>query len=652
MFVVILDVKNKEIFDYTGVNSHLFLPLITEELGERLFKELKYSDINKSVIYGNVKYEGLASVNNFNELSKKILNSGASNVLLLFSNIYFEFSHNFKKIALLNLESADITDKSGNACGHIFKTSFFIELFNELNSEEMYKKIKNFKGITRIHGADYIFNIDSLLSYKQLVCTVLNKKTNITLPEVAEGIYTTGEIQKGDFVIIPPVFIGSNVQIESDCIIGPDCVITDNTLISKNTHVKSSVLLNDNYVSSGCYLENVLSCENVSVLRNSAVFSGTCLGHHSLVSEGTFLENNSKIRPFTRTGDYFQKSDEEPDLTCIFSGCTPEYASLLGSALGTLFKGKKIGVLTDGELNSHALKYALFSGMISTGIRCFDLGEGYVGSLLTLISACDLDFAVFIKGGRHGTSVSIINHFCEYISKDIILSIKDIIDKKALERATEKECFRLRKLNGLRRLYIHKILKDFKRELSVFPTFNCQNKYINSVIKDIMSKLSFETCDEQIAFYINDDGTGVVCNHKNTNISHSKLLEFVSFYSKEFDDLFVKNWRFDAVCLVFKVLYIISEFRLDLSSEINNLPVFYVAEKTVEIPVEFSKIAGKLSEKYAVNYKGAQLQFKSKGVDLKIIKNHNNKLKIVAHSMNLENSREIVGDVASFLCDI
>ena len=33
---------------------------------------------------------------------------------------------------------------------------------------------------------------------------ILSLKTNIILPEIAEGIYSEGEIPKGDYIIIPP----------------------------------------------------------------------------------------------------------------------------------------------------------------------------------------------------------------------------------------------------------------------------------------------------------------------------------------------------------------------------------------------------------------------------------------------------------------
>ncbi len=650
MLAVILDIKNKEIFDYLGVNSFFSLSLINVELGEHLVTELKYSGIENVVVYGDNKGRFANYTSDFSELSLEIENCKSENIFVFFSNTFFELSPSIKNIDSLNLSSLSISDKNGNMCGYVFEKNHFIEKFNGLKADDIYKNIIKYKGYTRISGADYVYCIDSLASYKNLLTVILNNNTSITLPEIAEGIYAKGQINKGDFVIIPPVYIGKDVQIESDCIIGPDCIISDNTLVSKNSYIKSSVLLNDNYVSSGCFLENVLSCENASVLRNSAVFSGSVLGHHSYVSEETFLENNSKIRAYARTGDYINRN-EKGSLYC-FNGCLPEYAALIGGALGTLFKGKKIGVLTDGEINSVSLKYALFSGMISTGIKCFDIGESYLGALFTYINSCELDYGIYIKGGFCGVSVCIINHLCEYISKDMVMSIKDIISKNSIERATEKECYNIRKLNGLKRLYVHKILSSFENELGIFPVFNCSDKYVEVTLNDIMSKLSFSMCNEQIIFDINDDATSVICRHKNKHISHSNLLDFVSFYSNNLGDCVLDNWRYDAVFLVFKVLNIITELHLDISSEINNLPSFYVAEKTIDISEDFSYIVGKLSEKYNVGYKNNELIFNTDGVNLKIIKNDNEKIKIIAHSLKVENSEEIAGDIARYLLNI
>lgn len=651
MVALILDVENKEFFDYTGIESFLSLSLLTTTIHNAITSELELALIDKTYFYGNnSNLKDKNYLNNFEVLRKTVSSQNDNKIFLSLSSLYFELDEAFTSINSLSVSCVAVTDKHNKICGFVMDKDYFLDMLKNTACTEIYKQLERSTSIGSIIDVNYCKHIENINDYKSLLADILNNKTKLILPCVAEKIYATGNMPKGDFVIVPPVFIGENVQIENECIIGPNTIICDNTLISNNSHIKASVLLKDNYVSSGCFLENAFLCEGACVLRNSAVFNGSVLGRFSSVSEETFLENDSKLRPYVKTGDYYPSGYSNRG-SFTFSGCTPEYAAMVGGALGTLFKNCRFAVLTDGEINSVALKYALVSGFLSTGARSFDLGKGYTSMLSFYLSYFDIDYGIFIKGGQQGTLISIINKSGEYISIDKIVSIKDIIKKNLIERADKEHCFDIRILKGMSRLYVKNIIKKFDGKLQIFPVFNCKNNVIKAIADEIIDEIGCRNCCEQIIFEVNEDGTNAVCRIKDVTVTKNKLLDFVAFYGSECESQTVFNRRFDAVYLCFEVLYILSSGDLDFYTEINNLPSFFVAEKSFETQAKLPSIASKLSAKYNVGFIENKLIFGNDNVKMKIINNTENNFCLVARSKRFEISEEIVGDIIKMITD-
>ena len=148
---------------------------------------------------------------------------------------------------------------------------------------ELFKNSEKFNADFRTVDMHYFKHLRNIRSYKSLLFDILNKKTNYKPPFVAEGVFTSGVISKGDFSIVPPVYLDEVVQIENGSVIGPNTVIYNNTLISENTSIKNSVLFENVFVSSGCFVDGAVCCDNASVKRYSAVFSGSIIGKNALI---------------------------------------------------------------------------------------------------------------------------------------------------------------------------------------------------------------------------------------------------------------------------------------------------------------------------------------------------------------------------------
>ena len=658
MIAVILDEKIDELSDYLGVDSCSELSLLSGSLMDCQIKELSTIGVTEFIVFGNslnISKENVINILEASKVIEKIKEHSDDQIVLSFSDIYFEFSEKISNSRILDLTDVSVTDASGEFSCCFLNKNEVINIFKEFTNKDDIKKYLYAMKLTEVKLADLVFKINGLSDYKVFLTTVLEGKTNISLPEIAEGIFATQNIPKGDFVIVPPVFFGDDVQVEAECVIGPGTIVLNKSLISHNSYIKSSVLLNDSYISNGCYLDNVLCCENVSVRRNSAIFGGSVIGRNSIISEDTFVDNGSFIRPFTRINEAKNISinSKKNESTAGFYGYMPEKAALLGGAIGSVCKKAKIAILSNGEINANILKYALLSGLLSTGVECFDFGYGFQTALLYYINYCNLDYGVFIDGAEDGTLISFANKKGMGMPKDIFYAVKHHMSGECISRCKKEYCKNIRQIRGMKGIYIQNLVNNIKADIPFFPVFKCNNKQILLVVEKALSKMKINNFEKQMKFYINDKGTMVECSYLNEHFNNKKLCEFVSFYNKNESVYGCDIWRFDAVYLCFKVIETIVNFNLDFYTEIKNIPSFYIAERVIETDKKLPFIASKLSEKFDVSFKHDSIVFNNGDVKLKIFGDGNDrKIKLFTRNFMAENAEEFASDIEKILRNI
>ncbi len=657
MIAIILDERIEELRNYMGIDFCSELSVLSGNLIESQIKELSSMGVTEFIVFKNIQTndedkENVIYISEASRIKEKINLYSDEQIVLTFSNIYFEISEKISNSGILGLTDVSLTDDSGVFSCCILNKNDVINVFEGfLNYDDIKKYMCSMK-LTEVKLADFVFKINSMFDYKTFLTSVLERKTNIALPEIAEGIFTTQNIPKGDFVIVPPVFFGDDVQVESECVIGPGTIILNKSLISQKSYIKSSVLLNDSFISSGCYLDNVLCCENVSVRRNSAIFSGSVIGRNSIISEDTFVDNGSYIRPYTRIQETknIQINSKKNESAAGFYGYMPEKAALLGGAIGTVCKKSKIAILCNGEINANILKYALISGLLSTGVECFDFGYGFQTSLLYYINYCNLDYGVFIDGAEDGTLISFANKKGMGMPKDIFYAVKHRMTGEHIDRCKKKYCKNIRQIRGMKSIYIQNLVNNIKADIPFFPVFKCDNKQILLVAEKALSKTKINNFEKQMIFQINDKGTTVECFYLNEHFNKKKLCEFVSFYNKNESVYNCDIWRFDAVYLCFKVIETVVNNNLDFYTEIKNIPSFYIAERIIETDKKLPFIAAKLSEKFDVSFKNDSIVFNNGDVKLKIFDDGNDrKIKLVIRNFMAESAEEFATDIELFL---
>ncbi len=633
MLTVVVEVEIQEIREYFSLEKTGDLPIAGTFLKEHLDSELKYHNIDNYTIV------------NQRDLKILLQNTTENYVLLLLSNAYYEFSKSFS-YHLKNQREVRFINKFNECIGGVFFKDKLVDISDVysflLNVECSENDVTAYSKLIKNHN-----------DYKELLKDILNEKTQYKLPEIAQGIFASHSVPKGDYTIIPPVFIDENVQIENGSIIGPDTLIFDNSLIGENSVVRGSVLWKKTYISSDCYIDDSVLCENVSVCKGSAVFSGCLIGGQAIINENIFIENNTKIKPYLRLkNEMFSKKkySEKSLLESYLTNINPQNTAVLGQALGILSSGEKVAVLCSGGDACASLKSALVSGLLFSGTDCMDFGCFFESSLCYFTDFCEINYSVFIyeNSGKAGVN---IYHKNELLSQTERLILNSLIKEKIYESQIGGKFGELRQIHGMNRMYLQHCVNLFTDELTVKPFFEASDNIIQHFCTFVTSKLNFNEQYESCYFQINESGNALSAVYKNQNISNKDILRMVSYYFNK--SRHIPNheiWRYDAVYLSFAFLKILNDYNGNLERILNETPDFYVVKSFKGKAIPFKQ----LSEKFNTN----QVKLCKDGVVIKknnttaqMIMSNNNKVKISVFGADMEAAQELAVEIGGLFSE-
>lgn len=652
--------KNNLLTEQIDVESLYGLPILDKLLIEHQL--IKFADffIEKALLmecFNEIAFNifpihSVEEKNIFKELSL----TDSNNRFIAFRNDFYFESDSLNKIIDVSEDLTCIKDKEGHVIcivGVIAKLKILLNKNIELS--EIFKYPEKYVNFSKSLDDGYVINLNCIKSYKKLIFDILNNRAIYKPPYVAEGVFTDSIVPKGDFSIIPPVYIGGHVQIESGSVIGPDTVIYNNTLVSENTSVRKSVLFENVYISSNCFVDGAICCDNASIKRNSAVFSGSVIGADALVGEDMTVENCSLVKRNVRYDMLRADNRKKNNIFSLenkFRGLTPEKALLLGSAVATVFKQPKIIVGSDGSPNSLSLKLAFLSGLIASGNQCFDVGVTFKAHMHFSAAFCECEYSAFFSGKGGGADIEIFNSCNEPVSNAECNNLFDFCNKNKFRFNHIYECGNVRQITGLRKMYIREIVGFSGDNLPGVSDFVCDNKIISVIFEEIL-KICSKTgkTDSLLWVQMNENGTNVNINFKGNVYTQKTLKKLVFFflkYNSNFrifeSDLYQKLWKYDSLILVITVLNIIEATGKDLDELIKNLPEYHIISRHMDSEQNNSKIAERISSEFKFQHRNNSFDVKCKNGFVRIRNNREEgKIDIISSAGNMA--------VAEELCD-
>lgn len=661
MFIFSVDFsENSLLAEQLDISSLYNLPVMNKLLIEQQLINFVDFSVKKAYLIAAEKnldfslFDAVAI--NENELFKELVKIDNNERFIAFRNdVYFE-ANDFDRRITENDDLFLLKDKNGLFFCAFGTVGQLKRLYNKnISLHEILKSTKNNAVFCQEIYDGYVMRLDSIKNYKSLLSDVLNGKTFFKPPFIAEGIFTDGNVPEGDYSIIPPVYIGDLVQIESGSVIGPDTVIYNNTLVAESTTIMNSVLFENVYVSSDCFVYDSVCCNNSSIKRNSAVFSNSVIGANALIGEDITVENDSIINKNVKLDKFAflpLKKNKMYYYGNRIQGLFPDKAALLGTAFANAFKNPKVIIACDGSAASLSIKLAFISGLMASGSECLDIGAVFKSRLFFSSNFCDCEYSVFISNNGGVTDMEFFDSGNNKLSKTQCCNLFHSFNKGEFKYKKGDECKNVRQIKGLGRMYIREITAFSDTDLPYVSEVVCDNPFLLKTLNEIFEKCTSEKAEcSSLILYMNESGTNVKIKFGEKVYSQKTLKKLVNFYVakdqnlKIFEsNLYKKLWRCDSVFLVMSVLNIIKSTGKDIDVLIGALPRFFIKSNNLNMKYTDGAIAEKLSSKFRINHLNDSFKIKcNKGFVM--IKNNSTEenVEVIAASECMAISDELCG---------
>lgn len=507
----------------------------------------------------------------------------------------------------------------------------------------------------------------------------------------------------GDYTVIPPVYISSDVEISSGAVIGPYAVIDGNCSVGENAKIRYSVVSENSFLAAETSVTGAVVCsgaalkKGASMFENSVAGAGSVIGvnaniyHDVLIWPGKIIGSGLNVRENVKYGSlkagFFSDNGLSEEYGAVIS---PETCVRFGSAVASSADNVKIGIATDGSYSAEILKLALVSGMADSGGRIWDFGECIESELEFLVNTCSLDFGLFVSSEPF-RSIRLCSSGGLNITRAEERKIENAFSKCEFRHAQETVFKEITDMSGMSFLYVKEILKNAPDGLSgIGAALICDNKRIVDVLKSCFSELGADE-NSDLIFRIDSNGRMVSAETPLSVFSYEKLLsvccmnEFrngrdvsVPYDAPEYLDAVAAKFgrkvhRYlntpadtsdsyarklaakqifvrDGLILAVKLLAIIKERNLNLGQLINELPMKYIIRKTFEINFSPSYFSTLMGEDLHIGNGAEGLKFfKDEGVLLIVPEKSGERIRVLAEADTIEAADELCADVEEIL---
>lgn len=574
---------------------------------------------------------------------------------------------------------------------------FAKELFPKLLSQQ--------KKLYAHIASGYWCDIGDLESYRTSQIDMLMGKVSCGFTPVAEGIYAKTTLPKGDFVVIPPSYIGDGVQIENGAVIGPGTVIDDNCLIGAGSKIRESVVLENSYVSSLCSINSAIVSKGASIKKGASLFEGSAVGANAIIGEYATVGGGVLIWPNREVSSGATANDNLKYGVCskimlVNDGLegdfgvelTPERAAVLGGAVASIEENVRVGVGTDGYVNSQALKYGLLGGLISCGARVWDFSTCFPAQMYFFTAFCGLKFGIYISGGKSGTSIKISEKGGLSLTRNSERDICANLSKSEFKRSGYDQCKATTDMQSVNMMYMRELCSQAKAEIvGTDVEVISSNTRITDIMAHALERLGCTFCSDDFIIRINQMGTRGSFFEKGLGYTFEKLLAVAAYHElKSGADValpwdaphiitnigkslgrnvyrYAENpvsntqdkaretgvkqlWARDALFLSIKILSIMKEREKTLKELVKELPEFYVANKSVDIDVSPAKVSKKLLDEKFENTDDEGIVYSGeKGYAKVKVKSSGDTLRIITEAVSVEAAQELCADIESII---
>lgn len=542
----------------------------------------------------------------------------------------------------------------------------------------------------------YWCDIGSASAYRKCCEDVLNGMVKITLPQVAQGVFVNGKLPSGNYNIIPPCYIGKDVEIGDNSVIGPYSVIDDGCMVGENAKIRFSVMLPFSVAYPYSSVNSAILCENAVVKSGAKICENSVIGAGSTVCRNTVIARNVYVWPQKTIGDgqlisenikygcfdyeLFGDDGVEGTMGVEMNAVT---ASLIGQAIASSNIGAKVGVSSDGSISAKAVVSSLIGGLMAHGSHIRTFGDTFLSQMMFYTAFCGLDCGIFVSCRNSQISIKICGEGGLPLSSSVHRDIENRIKYGEFRRPMEENLKDVSDMTGVGLMYRRELIRQSPTELSeVGCNIRSENEKITMLLDDCLYRLGCRRGDE-LTFKINRDGTLLSAFHRNCGwVPHDKLMSVCCMYETQngrdvavpfssprvLDEIARLNGRKvlryynypsdlsdtgartlalsqvfmrDALFMAVKILGIICESGIPFDKFISSLPQFYISRKKIKLSCNPSEIASLLkNESFQITKEGVILKYPDGTVYMTPSRN-GKMLRMTAEAYNYEFSKEL-----------
>lgn len=547
------------------------------------------------------------------------------------------------------------------------------------------------------HASGYWCDVGDIAAFLRCSRDLLDGKIDCSRSILAEGIHTKAALPKGNYQIIPPVYIGEQVEIGAGAVIGPHSSIDNGCLIGDGAKLRGSLLLENSCAERGSAMTGAMLCAGATLKHGASLFEGTVVGEQAVIGSGASVKPNVLIWPgkvieserIVNANVKYGALERSVFDDAGISGetgmeMTTEICARLGMAIGSAKAGKRIGIAYDGTNNAKALSLALTAGLMQAGSHVWSFGECFQAQLSFFTAFCSQGIGIFVHGGEN-TAIQVCGEGGLSIPRFLERDIEARMAKGEFNRCSPELVRDVADMSSIQMIYRQEINK-----LAPYGLSGCRavvkstNERIRLLLSECLVKLDCGESDDfilrinrfgtRVSAYTEESGTVpfekllAVCVLNELKNGHDLSLPFDA--PQMLDDLATQygrkayrylnspadtsdsmarqlavkqKWVRDGLFLALRLLSIIKERERSLEELLAELPEFYVAKKTFSVSLQPSSLAQLFGEEnVTLNNKreGITIQ-KEKGRLLIVPSRTGRVLRVLAEANNMEAAGEL-----------
>ncbi len=405
---------------------------------------------------------------------------------------------------------------------YIIKASAFGKLFKSVDKicgEVLIKNALSHRLDIRGYVSDcYSISINSISDYLTCHKDAMNGSLPLKLSavQVKDGLWLeNGASLESGVKLDTPVYISHGAVIERGAHIKSYSFISKNCIIKTNSVVSHSVIGSDCCLAENSSVTGSVLAENITLGRNSCVKDNAVIGSGCRIEPDCNINYGVKIWPNKRILRGASVNDNLV-LGCVGTDhlfrygkicgevnvdVTPEFMAKLGSAVGTMYHNKKVGISYDSSPVCSMLSSALLSGLISSGARVYIYGEQSLPITRRGVRYHGLSVAMHIgRESADGTlcpEIEFLEHDGSDFSPSNERTLEAIFFNNIFIRSDAKKLQESVRLDGYKLSYIQELLNELKsRHFRKNMEIRTKSETISEILEILLGEIELKTSED------------------------------------------------------------------------------------------------------------------------------------------------------------